>query len=164
MKKGKTTTVSRHGAAIVLNYALATDQELAIRCLGNNREAAVRVVGLIAGEGKELIYGVAFLNPESNPWEIEFPTLIGAADTVGRTLLQCSSCQANEVVHLNEIEIEVIEANRRIQRFCKGCAATTSWKQTVTDSPSHAVLGGHKLAAKASVRQSSQEKRRHNRI
>ena len=31
-EKGKTILVSRHGAAIALSYALATDQELTIRC------------------------------------------------------------------------------------------------------------------------------------
>jgi PilZ domain len=131
--KGRTSVVSPHGAAIVLNYALATDQEFTIRCLNTNKEAEARVVGLISGPGNDLVYAVAFLSPEANPWGIEFPALTGS-DDFGRVLLQCRVCQGYRVVQLNEIEIEVLEANQSIQQFCKSCSAGTSWKRAESEA------------------------------
>ena len=128
-QKGETLAVSRHGAAIVLNYALATNQGLTIRCLNTNEEAEARVVGLISGPRKDLVYGVAFVNPASNPWGIEFPTLTGSDDGLARILLACRLCSAQQVAHLNEIEIQVFDANHTIQQFCKACSITTSWNR-----------------------------------
>jgi PilZ domain-containing protein len=132
-QRGQTLAVSRHGAAIILNYALATDQELTIRCLDTNREAEARVVGLMSGPGKDLVYGVAFLNPGANPWGIEFPSGKGSEEGFGRILLECRLCQAYKVFHLNEIEIQVFEANQSIQQFCKACSTTTSWKRIANE-------------------------------
>jgi hypothetical protein len=101
-ERGCTSVVSRDGAAIVLNYALAIDQELTIRCLETNKEAEARIVGLISGPRNDLVYGVVFLNAEANPWGIEFPTLTGD-EGFGRILLECRLCQAYRVVQLNEI-------------------------------------------------------------
>jgi hypothetical protein len=163
-EKAKTTLISRHGAAIVLNYALATDQELTIRWPGSNREAEARVVGLIAGDGKELTYGIAFLNPALNPWNVEFPALTDSDEIVARTLLQCNLCQNLEVVHLNEIEIQVFEANRRIQRFCKACSGATSWKHPAKEAPGNPGSREDKTASEAVIRPAGREKRKHRRI
>jgi hypothetical protein len=127
-QKGRTSLVSRHGAAIVLNYALATDQELTIRCLETNMEAEARVLGLISGPANDLVYGVALLKAEANPWGIEFPTLTGD-EGFGRILLECRVCGIYKVVHLDEIEIQILEANQSIPQFCRSCSATTSWKK-----------------------------------
>ncbi len=161
-EKGQTTTVSRHGAAIALNYALATDQVLTIRCLGSNRE--VRVVGLIAGQSKELVYGVALVDPTTNPWNVEFPALTDSDEILARTLLQCNQCQTVEVAHLNEIEIHVFEANRRIQRFCKTCSATTSWKQPSKVNLTIPVERADKSSAEPTPQPEGREKRRHARV
>jgi hypothetical protein len=165
-EKGKTTLISRYGAAIALQYALATDQELTIRCLGSKREAEVRVVGLIAGEGQgnQLIYGVAFLDPALNPWNVEFPSLTDADEILARALLQCHLCQVREVVHLNEIEIQVFEANRRIHRFCKACSATTAWKATAGEAPNNQVSSQDKPAPEPRIQPAKKEKRKHHRV
>lgn len=126
---GRTLLVSRYGASIVSSQALTIDQELTVRSVTSKKEAVARVLGPIGGQEHELIYGVVLLDTNANPWGIEFPALSGAEDTLARTVLQCGQCACNEVVHLNEIELHVFEANQGIPRFCKGCSGTTSWKQ-----------------------------------
>lgn len=126
---GRTIAVSRNGAVIVLHRELAAGQELTIRCLSTSREAKVRVVGLIGGRGNEFVYGTMLLDPAINLWNVEFPRLTGAEKPLARMLLQCSACSCHEVVHLDEIEIQVFDATQQIQRFCRPCSAETSWKQ-----------------------------------
>ena len=118
-QRGQTVVVSRHGAAIALNYALVTDQELTIRCLNTGKEAEARVIGLIFSPGNGLVYGMAFLNDAANPWCIDFPALTSADEELGRILLECRMCRAYRVAHLDEIEMQVFETNQGIQQFCK---------------------------------------------
>lgn len=127
-KETETRVVSRHGAAIVLNAALSIDDEITVRCLATNEEAKCRVVGLIKHPGAELVYGIAFVEPNVNPWGIEFPELVGPDTGLARSLLTCRSCQKHEVVYLNEIEMQVLEMNGSLQRFCRRCSTITSWK------------------------------------
>ena len=127
-QQGETRSVSRYGAAIALNCVLATNQEMTIRSLTTNEEAQARVVGVISQTQNNHVYGVAFTDPASNPWGIEFPSLTGADEALGRIVLACSLCSAQSVVHLNEIEIQVFEANQRLELFCNACSQTTSWK------------------------------------
>ena len=126
---GRTLIVSRYGATIVLSHTLAIDQELTIRCLPTRKEATARVLGPIGGRELEFVYGIALLHGAVNPWGIGFPLLPDVEDTLARTVLQCGTCPDREVVHLNEIEFQVFEANQSIPRFCGKCSATTSWKQ-----------------------------------
>jgi hypothetical protein len=128
-EEGRTIAISRNGAVIVLNRKLIAGQELTIRCLGTSREAKVRVVGLIGGRGSEFVYGTMLLDPVMNLWNVEFPRLTGTEKPLARMLLICSGCSGREVVHLDEIEIQVFDATQRIQRFCKSCSAMTPWKQ-----------------------------------
>lgn len=134
-KETETRVVSRHGASIVLKAALLIDDEITIRCLSTNEEARCKVVGLIKRPEGELIYGIAFVEPDVNPWGIEFPALTGAESGLSRMLLVCGNCQAREVAHLNEIEMEVFEANRSLQRFCRSCSTMTSWSHGSADKP-----------------------------
>src|SRR5437016_14277955 len=57
----KTVLLSRHGAGIVSRYKLSAEQELILRRLDTNKEAEVRVVGRIGGDGEVYTYGVACL-------------------------------------------------------------------------------------------------------
>jgi len=161
--RGQTLAVSRHGAAIVLNYALATDQELTIRCVDTKKEAVARVVGIISGAGNDLVYGVAFLNVEANPWGIEFPPLTGAEEGLGRILLACRMCQAHRVFHLNEIELQVFETNQGTQQFCQSCSATTSWKRVENENYPKSSLSPE-VKAQESPKSQPHDKRKHRRV
>jgi hypothetical protein len=164
-KKGQTLAVSQHGAAIVLNYALATDQELTIRCVDTSKEAVARVVGLISSRGKDLVYGITFLNAAANPWSIEFPTLTETDAGLGRILLGCCLCQTHKVSHLNAIELQVFETNQSIQQFCKFCSATTSWKRVVKEAQREAQLPrGIQTQIPVSPPRLATNRRKHGRI
>lgn len=160
--------ISRHGAVIALNRKLAAQQELTIRCVGKRRETKARVVGMIAGQGDEFVYGIALLDPAMNLWDVEFPQLTGTEEPLARMLLKCSACGGREVVHLNEIEIQVFAANQRIERFCQSCSATTSWKQESKpaegelDVPWAKQESGERSTVAPPTR--ARDKRKHNRV
>ena len=121
-------------------------------------------MGLIDGSLPEVIYGVAFLDPGSNPWNVHFPPLTGSDEVLARTLMLCNLCQTLEVVHLNEIEVEVFEANRRIQRFCRSCLATTHWRQSAAEDQSVPAASGVNHVPDRLIKPSVEEKRKHSRI
>jgi len=163
--KGQTVVVSRHGAAVAVNYALATDQEVTLLCMDTGKEVASRVVGLIPRPEKDLVYGIAFLNDLANPWGIEFPTLTGIDEGFGRILLECRSCQNSSVFHLNEIEVQVFETSESIHKLCKHCAATTAWKKA-TNQTLRRIPEPKGTPASTPVRQAARivNKRKHGRI
>ena len=131
--------LSRHGAKILLGRKLVPDQEITIRCLENSREAETRVVGLIREESEGYSYGVEFLDPEANLWNIEFPPLSESDQGVARLVLECACCHSRELVYLNELEAEVFESNKTLSRHCKRCTGMTLWKESPGPVPSDSV-------------------------
>ena len=127
----ETLVLSAHGALILLKRALVPEQELTLRFPATQREAGVRVVGQIGEMDEGICYGVEFLDPGINLWEIEFPPLAKSEEAVARVLLECERCHLREVVYLNELEVEVFQANRRISRTCKRCSETSHWWEPV---------------------------------
>ena len=125
-----TAIVGRHGAKIVLSRTLVPDQELTVRCEGSGRESDVRVVGRIGEDEKGTYYGVEFLDPEINLWDIEFPPLVESEKAVERLLLECLHCKSRELTYLDEFEAEVFEANQILSRACKRCTDTTLWRRS----------------------------------
>src|SRR5260370_10622327 len=121
----KTVVLSRHGAGIVSQYALSAEQELILRRLDSNKEAEVRVVGNLGAQGKTYTYGVAFLNPETDLWDIQFPGMTVAEKEASRVMLQCSSCKTREMVQQSDLESDVYLVNEGIVRTCKNCGAST---------------------------------------
>src|SRR5437879_10935971 len=94
----KTVLLSRHGAGIVSQYALSAEQELILRRLDTNKEAEVRVVGNLGAHGKTYTYGVAFLNPETDLWDLKFPGMPNSEQEASHVVLKCSGCKAKEMV------------------------------------------------------------------
>lgn len=126
---GRTAVISRQGAAILLKRKLAPDVTLLIRRVEKRKQAEARNVGIIGGQDNQYLYGIMLLNPQHNLWDIEFPCLTGGSESaVARALLECGGCHRQEVIHFNEIEFEVFDANQSIQRFCSSCSARTPWK------------------------------------
>ncbi len=130
-----TIALSRHGGKVLLARKLAPDQELTIRCHSTQKETVARVVGHIAETPEGSHYGVAFLDRDVNIWDVEFPLLSESEQAVARILLECTRCQALELVYLDEMEMEVFEANRRITRPCKKCSDASLWKQSLAQPP-----------------------------
>jgi hypothetical protein len=135
----RTLVISRHGARILLPRKLVPDQEVNVHCLATGQECDARVVGQIGEELDGYYYGVSFLNPDANPWGIEFPALDPSGQAVGRIVLQCLACQTHEVAHLDEFEIEVLEANSALTRYCMRCTQSTLWRKSEAPSAAHPV-------------------------
>jgi hypothetical protein len=122
-----TVLVSRHGAKILRWRKLVPEQEITVGCPGTGKEATAKVVGQLGEEGGKYAYGIAFLDAEVNPWDIEFPPLAESEQAVGRALLECLSCHAREITYLDDMEAESLETNGRLSRACKRCG-TCLWK------------------------------------
>ena len=126
----RTLVLSRRGAKIISRQALVPQQKLTMRCLKTGLDTPVRVVGPIMGEEEGCHFGVALLRPEVNIWGINFPLLDGTESAAGRVFLECANCHAQEVVHLDVFELEVLLANECLSRPCKQCNRTTLWTRS----------------------------------
>ena len=131
---GRTLSICRDGATIVLGRRLAPVQLVAIHNLSANKKAKARIVGQIGGQPSGYVYGVALLPPVENIWNIQFPPLPESDEPVGRVVLECTVCQTREVAYLSELEVEVFEANRSLSRTCKPCSGWTAWKQVADET------------------------------
>jgi hypothetical protein len=129
IEQGHTLLLSRHGAKLVLNRKLMPNQELSLRCLSTGLAADARVVGQMGRGPQGYFYGVEFLDSNANPWKIEFPPMVEARQSVGRTLLECARCKTRAVAYMSEIEAEIFEANRCLSRNCNTCDAMGLWTE-----------------------------------
>jgi hypothetical protein len=125
----RTLMLSRHGASILSQYKLVPEQAMFIRHLGANKEVEVRLVGQIGERADGYIYGFAFLDPNINFWDIEFPPPAQSEKEESRVLLECSACQNRESANLDALELDVCAVNEGILRYCKQCLLQTIWKR-----------------------------------
>lgn len=132
-ERTKTVLLSRHGAGIVSQYALSAEQELILRRLDTNKEAEIRVVGNLGAHGKSYTYGVAFLHPETDLWDMQFPGMTDSEKQASLVLLQCSGCKAKEMVQQSDLESDVYLVNEGIVRACKSCGSSTFWRKPIDD-------------------------------
>lgn len=123
-----TVLLSLHGAGIVSKHKLSPDQELILRLPDRNSEAEIRVVGQLGLQNSKYTYGVAFLDPLLNFWNIEFPPVTPAEREAGLLSLVCSICQALEKIDDTSIEADICATNDGVLRSCKRCGAATLWK------------------------------------
>jgi hypothetical protein len=140
----RTVLVSRHGAKIISEHELATGQTLDIRCRSSGKQADARVVGQIGGEMRDgyysFYYGVEFLNPDVNLWDIEFPPLAESEKAVLRVLLECTHCHTRELTYLDEFRAEIFVANKAVSQPCKHCGGITSWSEPLSEETREALL------------------------
>lgn len=122
----ETSVLSRRGATIVLNRKLVPEQEITIRCIKSARESDARVVGMTGQLGADFVYGVALLNAPVDFWDVQFPAL-SEDDQAIRVLLSCNGCGRHEISLLDEVELQVLDTNASLQRYCKACLMITRW-------------------------------------
>ncbi len=149
--EARTVMLSRHGATIVVKQGLKAEQEVKVRHSKRGIEAAFRVVGRIGGGDEGFVYGVAQLDPAANLWGIGFPAIADAKRVVGRLLMECSACQSQEVVYLNELEVQVFQANQSLARACKPCKRSTLWKGASGDQMGKGAAGSSAEASPESA-------------
>lgn len=125
----KTLVLSRHGGGILSTKKLAPQTVLILRSVETNKEAAVRVIDQVAGTPEGYTYGVAFLDPGVNFWNVEFaPQPEDDAGPKGM-VFECTSCHERETVHPNDVELDVYAINKSVSRYCATCGIPTSWKE-----------------------------------
>ncbi len=69
----QTQLLSRHGAKISLQEGLVPDQEIIIHCPALKKDAEARVVALFRKESGGYVYGIEFLDPKADFWNVPFP-------------------------------------------------------------------------------------------
>ena len=129
LERTTTLVLSRHGAKILSQYMLVPQQEVVIKCLKTDKEAVASVVGTIGKVPEGYYYGIAFMDPEFDMWDIEFPALPENEAEGSKTVLQCLSCQKLEIANLGAFELEVLIASQRLLRFCERCGDYSVWRQ-----------------------------------
>jgi hypothetical protein len=50
-------------------------------------------------------------------------------------LLECSGCQNREVVYLDHFELELLEVNGHLSRYCKRCRDASLWQKLQEAAP-----------------------------
>lgn len=133
--EGWTEVVSQTGARVRLKQNLAPDQEITLRCLETGKEASARVVARVNGKSKQNVYGIMLLEPEAQPWGINFPPRGDSAGSVGRIVLECLTCRTRELVYLDGFELEVLESSETLSRFCRRCADACLWRKSYEALP-----------------------------
>jgi hypothetical protein len=126
--ESRTVNLSRHGATIILKQNLKPDQDLKISLKRRSKVADFRVVGRIGGESDGFVYGVAQLNADVDIWGIGFPPTSDAKRVVGRLLMECAQCKYQEIAYMNELEVQVFQANQELTRPCEKCRKATLWR------------------------------------
>lgn len=128
-ERARTAVINRHGGVIVLHRKLQSGQELLLRRTGNGEkmEGRFRVLGEIGAQDDGYIYAVAILDPDTNFWNIEFPSPSQSGEALARVLVECSHCRRREVAYLNEVELKGYEVFHGLARNCGTCANPTIW-------------------------------------
>jgi hypothetical protein len=131
-----TTTVvlSRHGAGLFSWSRFTPDEMIVVRLESSGREAQARLIGCIGETERGRVYGVEFLDPSLDFWEIEFPPP-ETFYTVPLVWLECSTCHQRRQVEQSEVETDVFLATDEVFRSCEHCGLTTSWHKA-SDQPS----------------------------
>src|SRR5713226_1697878 len=136
VEQARTIVISHHGATVAVSRKLAREQELTIRCVGSGRQAQYRRMGEVRKQADRYVYAVALRDESVNPWDLKFASLTESEKAIGRVLLECGGCQTREFVYLNELDLEVFGAHRRLSRPCRRCQASTLWGFTRHEEPS----------------------------
>ena len=88
----RTVLLSRHGAKIYLDQALALEQEISIFHPESRRECLAKVVGLYDRESGGYSYGIEFSDPKLDFWNLALP--MGAEPGAVQTQVEATSVAA----------------------------------------------------------------------
>lgn len=122
----QTVTLSRHGAGIISKHKLAADGILILRFLGGSSEVSIRPVGELGEDLRGYVFGVTFVDPNLDFWELKFPPPpTWRVDF--ESPLECTTCKTREVVDQSEVEADVYALAEFILRFCSKCGMSTKW-------------------------------------
>jgi PilZ domain-containing protein len=135
MEQTKTVVLSRHGAGIISVHKLAVEQEMTMVHVARDKEVAIRVVGQIGAEDGSYTYGVAFLDPDIDFWDVPLSPAADSEVSAPRMILQCSFCGRRELIDPGALESDVYAIHDGIVRNCKLCNSSTLWKKSMGEVP-----------------------------
>ncbi len=134
----ETLLVSRNGGVVRLNEKLSTGQELHLRRHQDGdhwKSTRARVVAEIDQDPPHhYIYAIHILDPRSDFWDIEFPSLHKGEEALARLLMECSFCQRREVVYLDELQLKSFEVRKCVARICKHCDSPSIWIESLSEA------------------------------
>jgi hypothetical protein len=131
-EESHTVVLSLHGAGIVSNHKLLSEQELILRSEETNQEAEIRVVGEIGSEDGHHTYGVAFLDDELDFWKMDFPAPPSPGERPLELVLECGSCGETVTLLNGDYEFDVCAIHGGLVRYCTECGFATVWKRPET--------------------------------
>ena len=137
----RTVVLSRHGAGVLSKFRVALDEILTMRFLGGTTEVAVRLVGELGHDSRGYTYGVAFVDPDLDFWELKFPPPPRWQGGVNFAL-ECALCQARDVVDQTEVEADVYALSGYILRFCSRCGTSTEWRRAAPRATAPSTISG----------------------
>jgi hypothetical protein len=144
----QTLLVSRNGGVVRITEKFFSGQEILLKrpLEGDGiKTARARIVAEIDRDGEGFLYAIHLLEPRSDFWDIEFPTLHKAEEALARLLMECSFCQRREVVYLNELELRSFETRKCVARICKFCDAPSVWIEAQSEAMSGESPAGRAL-------------------
>lgn len=127
-EKTQTLGLSQFGAKIFLRIQAYVEQEVVVRHLQKEKEAAARIVwvrGLVAG-GYHC--GIEFLDPETDMWEIDFSAHDLLEGVTARLLLECPRCHVHQVFAMDAFEVENFQRTGCLARHCSRCRGVVFWR------------------------------------
>lgn len=127
LEQAYTEVVTRDGGLIVAPVSLVAGAELILE--RDQRKARARVVGQVGIRNEYFLYGIQFTEPGAEDfWGINFPSASSTSDA-GRTVLQCTKCGRQELLHLGEVDIMVLEQTASMPHQCPACKLDTLWNR-----------------------------------
>ena len=138
VEETETLTLSQGGVSVLSKQKLVPKREAVIRRPDTGKEARVRVVGQIGDRSEGYVYAMEFMDPQTNLWEIEFPSTLDSGRVEGIVYLVCSCCRKSEAVQFGEAKLGDFETAHGVLLYCSHCQAMTRWTQrygeTTTDA------------------------------
>jgi hypothetical protein len=127
-EKTQTVVISLHGAGILSRNTFVAEQELILRSLETNREAAIRVLGEIGSQSGLYSYGVAFVDEQLDFWKVNFPPPPTSKAPREPLYLECSTCKAPVLLEHGDFEFDVCAIHGGLVRYCAQCSIATVWR------------------------------------
>src|SRR5437879_1717285 len=133
----ETMLVSRNGGVLRLTEKLSMGHELHLRRHLDGdlwKNARARVVAEIDQDPpNHFLYAIHLLDPRSDFWDIDFPSLHKSEEALARLLMECSFCQRREVVYLNELQLKSFEVRKCIAHYCRICDSPSIWIESQSE-------------------------------
>jgi hypothetical protein len=140
LESTRTLSLQRDGISLLLSATLSPNSEVIVRNPETGEEAIASVAAHKAEGAAGDIYELAFLNPETDLWDV-----FSRPAAIGRLLhLECTGCHSVCTLSLSDSDMEIFESTRELIRSCTTCNASGIWRESrrppaskkMSDSPS----------------------------